>query len=59
MCLEELMHSDEDMLGLLLTETKELGQGEVTPTVGLGTGWSWDWDWARRGCFETKAEGNV
>ena len=53
------MHSDEDMLGLLLTETKELGQGEVTPAVGLGTGWSWDWDWARRGCFETKAEGNV
>lgn len=28
-CLEELMHSDEDMLGLLLTETKELEHGEV------------------------------
>ncbi|CAM9631480.1 unnamed protein product [Pylaiella littoralis] len=28
-CLEELMRSDEDMLGLLLTETKELGQGEI------------------------------
>lgn len=29
-CLEELMQSDEDMLGLLLTETKELREGEVT-----------------------------
>ena len=34
MCLEDLMQSDEDMLGLLLTETKELGQGEVTPRQG-------------------------
>eukprot|EP00903_Cladosiphon_okamuranus_P018958 g17435.t1 len=29
MCLEELIQSDEDMLGLLLTETQELGQGEI------------------------------
>ena len=28
-CLEELLLSDEDMLGLLLTEAKELAQGEV------------------------------
>eukprot|EP00904_Undaria_pinnatifida_P005987 jgi/Undpi1/2518/HiC_scaffold_13.g05897.m1 len=28
-CLEELMHSDEDMLGLLLTEKKELEEGEI------------------------------
>ncbi|CAN0560210.1 unnamed protein product, partial [Ectocarpus sp. 12 AP-2014] len=28
-CLEELMQSDEDMLGLLLTEAKELRNGEV------------------------------
>lgn len=29
-CLEELMKSDEDMLGLLLTEAKDLGEGEVS-----------------------------
>lgn len=30
------MQSDEDMLGLLLTETKELGEGEVVEAARKG-----------------------